>query len=67
MTDDGSGEDSNVAKTRANAGASATSAVPMSSFSPASTGGQMMKASSPVEYSFIPADTSLLKNNGFVS
>jgi hypothetical protein len=37
----------------------------MSSFSPASTGGQMMKAVSPVEYSFVPADTSLLNNKGF--
>ena len=59
------GEDSNTAKTKAGAGASATSAVYMSSFSSASTGSQLMKAVSPVEYSFVPADVSLLKNNGF--
>ena len=59
------GEDSNIAKTKAGAGASASSAVSMSSFSPATTGSQLMKAVSPVEYSFIPADVSLLKNNGF--
>ena len=43
------GEDSNTSKTKASAGASAISVVPMSSFSSASTGSQMMKAVSPVE------------------
>ena len=61
----GGGEDSNVSKTRTGAGASVGSVVPMSSFTTASTGSQMMKAVSPVEYSFIPADHSLLKNEGF--
>ena len=65
ITGDGSGEDSNMAKTKASAGASVSSAVPMSSFSATTTGSQFMKAVSPIEYSFIPADTSLLKNNGF--
>ena len=61
----GGGEDSNISRTRTGAGATVGSVVPMSSFSPASSGSQLMKAVSPVEYSFIPADTSLLKNNGF--
>jgi hypothetical protein len=61
----GGAEDSNTSKTRTGAGASVGSVVPMSSFTTASTGSQFMKAVSPVEYSFIPADHSLLKNEGF--
>jgi hypothetical protein len=35
------------------------------SFKASSENDQLMKAAAPVDYSFVPADTSLLKNNGF--
>ena len=57
--------DSNTQKTRQAQGASVNSVQSASSFSAASEGSQLMRAASPVEYSFIPADYSLLKNNGF--
>ena len=62
----GGGEDSNISRTRTGAGATVGSVVSMSSFSPASSGSQLMKAVSPIEYSFIPADTSLLKKYWFL-
>ena len=43
------GEDSNTAKTRAYQGATVNSVSSVSSFSPATTGGQLMRAVSPVE------------------
>ena len=62
------GEDSNIAKTRTSAGATVSSITSSSSFTPATTGSQLMRAVSPVEYSFIPADTSLLnKRDGRLS
>ena len=62
----GEGADSYAGKSKKFIGATVNAITPASSFSPATTGSQLMKAVSPVEYSFIPADISLLKNNGFV-
>ena len=58
-------EDSNINRTRTFTGATITSVSAESSFTASSEITQLMKASSPVEYSFIPADVSLLKNDGF--
>ena len=59
------GGDSNTATTTTVNGSTISSITSASSFSPASTGSQMMKAVSPVDYYFIPANVSLLKNEGF--
>ena len=61
----GEGADSYAGKSKKFKGATISSVVPLSSFTTASTGSQFMKAVSPVEYSFVPADHSLLKNEGF--
>ena len=60
-----SGEDSNANKSTKFLGATISSVGPDSSFTASSEITQFMKASSPVVYSFIPADASLLKNKGF--
>ena len=56
---------SNTEKTSKFKGATIGSIKAESEFTPASEGSQLMKAVSPIEYSFIPADTSPLKNNDF--
>ena len=61
----GSGEDSNVSKTKKYNRSTVSSVVPVRSFTATTTGSQLMKAASPVEYSFVPADISLLQNKGF--
>ena len=60
-----SGEDSNAALVRKFQSASINSVVPLSSFTAASEGAQLMRAAQPVEYSFIPTDHSLIKTPGF--
>ena len=62
----GEGADSYAGKSKKFIGAKVNAITPASSFAPATTGSQLMKAVSPVEYSFIPADVSLLKIMGFV-
>jgi hypothetical protein len=59
------GEDSNIAKTRKFQSASISSIEPQSNFKTESESSQLMRAASPVEYSFIPADHSLIKTPGF--
>ena len=46
-------------------GVAVSSVVPLSSFTASNDISQLMKASRPLEYSFVPADNSLLKNDGF--
>jgi len=58
-------EDSNIARTRKMQSASVSSITTQSSYTASSEGSKLMRAVSPVDYSFIPADTSLLKNDGF--
>ena len=58
-------EDSNVARTRKMQAATVDNITPQSSYTASSEGNQLMKAVSPIDYSFVPADTSLLKNDGF--
>ena len=60
-----SGEDSNVNKSTKFTGATIGSVSSERSFTATSENSQFMKGASNVEYSFIPADTSLLKNEGF--
>jgi 5-methylcytosine-specific restriction protein A len=65
FSDMGSGEDSNTNKTKKFKGATINSIEPVSNFKAEKESSQMMRASSPIEYSFIPADTTHLKNTGF--
>ena len=60
-----SGQDSNINRTLKYGSATVNSVSSESDFTASSESSQFMKASSPVEYSFIPADVSLLKNTGF--
>jgi len=60
-----SGQDSNVNRTLKYQSATVSSVSSESDFTASSENSQLMKASSPVEYSFIPADVSLLNNTGF--
>ena len=60
-----SGEDSNVNKSTKFTGATIGSVSSERSFTATSENSQFMKGANNVEYSFIPADTSLLKNEGF--
>ena len=61
----GEGADSYAGKSKKFKGAKVSSITPVSSFTATTTGSQLMKAVWPIKYSFIPADTSLLKNTGF--
>ena len=61
----GEGADSYAGKSKKFKGAKINSIQPVSSFTAASEGAQLMKAAQPVEYSFIPADHSLIKTPGF--
>ena len=58
-------EDSNIARTQKFQGATISSITSQSSYTASSEGSQLMKSVSPIDYSFVPADTSLLKNDGF--
>ena len=62
----GEGADSYAGKSKKFKGAKVSSITPVSSFTATTTGSQLMKAVWPVKYSFIPADTSLLKILVFV-
>ena len=62
-----SGQDSNVNRTSKFQSATVNSVSSESDFTASSENSQLMKASSPVEYSLIPADVSLFKKiRGFV-
>ena len=61
----GTDADSNTSRQRSIMGISVNSIIPESSFKSEAEGSQLMKAVSPIDYSFVPADTSLLKNEGF--
>jgi hypothetical protein len=59
------GEDSNTSRIMKFKSALVISVNPESNFKAAKEGTQFMKAALPVDYSFVPADASLLKNTGF--
>ena len=61
----GEGADSYAGKSKKFTGAKIKSVSPITNFTPAREGSQLMRAAQPVEYSFIPTDHSLIKTPGF--
>ncbi len=61
----GEGADSYAGKSKKYKSAEIKSVQPMSNFKAESESSQLMRAANPVDYSFIPADHSLIKTPGF--